>query len=224
MRPLNNPQVEKSHYTFDTYSSERRYLSYYHQVKNVMHYIDSENAKKILVAGKGDGVVPKILEAYSEMNKLDLEIKTYDFAKDLQPDFLGDLMQIDKIIKEKFDVIICCQVLEHIPLQEAISVLEKMHDISRAVVMSVPYKTITVRGTLKVPILKEFEFCVKIPIWKNKKGMVDSRHYWELGYSISLADFKMKLRSIGYTIKSSYVLKKDGFKYFFVLEAGKKSV
>jgi hypothetical protein len=135
---------------------------------------------------------------------------------------LGDLVQINNLIKEKFDVILCCQVLEHLPINEAFLVLDQMQQISKYVIMSVPYKTITIRGTIKVPLLKEFEFCIKVPIWHQKKiGMVDTRHYWELGFSKSVSDFKKELNKIGFNIISSYTLKKDGFKYFLILESGK---
>ena len=220
MRKINNPQVDKEHYSFSNYSSERRYISYYHQINNMMQLINGHGAKKILIAGKGDGVVQKILEAYNELLNLDLTIKTFDFAQDLNPDFLGDLVEIEKIVAEKFDIILCCQVLEHIPLEEALSVLSQMKKIARFVIISVPYKAITVRGTLKIPLIKEFEYCIKIPIWDSKTGMVDDRHFWEIGFNISLKKLINKIRGLGYDILSSYVVKKDGFKYFFVLGSG----
>jgi hypothetical protein len=95
-----------------------------------------------------------------------------------------------------------------------------MREISKFVIISVPYKSITIRGTLKIPLVKEFEFCIKIPFWQNRKGMVDSRHYWEIGFNISLKKFKETLIIMGYSIISSYVLKKDGYKYFIILESG----
>jgi hypothetical protein len=221
MRETNTPQVDKQHYIFSFYSSERRYLSYYHQIKNIMHFVEQKKATKILIAGKGDGVVQKILEAYNELYDLHLVVKTFDFAEDLHPDILGDLLDIGKLVSEQYDIIVCCQVLEHLPFDESVQVLAQMREISKYVIMSVPYNTITLRGTLKVPLLKEFEFCMKIPIWRDKKGMVDSRHYWELGYSISLKNYKKILQKIGYHPISSYVLKKDGYKYFILLESGR---
>ena len=131
-------------------------------------------------------------------------------------------MQINNLIIGKFDVILCCQVLEHLPIEEAFLVLDQMQQISKHIIMSVPYKTITIRGTIKIPLLKEFEFCIKVPIWHQKRiGMVDTRHYWELGFSKSVSDFKKELNKIGFNIISSYTLKKDGFKYFLILESSK---
>jgi hypothetical protein len=220
MRKINTPQVDKEHYSFRNYSSERRFISYYHQVNNVMRFVEQNGAKTILIAGKGDGIVEKILQTYSDLLGLNLTITTFDFAEDLQPDIIGDLIELEKIITKKFDIILCCQVLEHIPLKESLDILSQMKRVSSFVIISVPYKAFTIRGTLKIPLLKEFEFCLKIPIWDNKSGMVDSRHYWEIGYSISLKGFIAALKSIGYTIVSSYVIKKDGFKCFFLLESG----
>jgi hypothetical protein len=221
MRDSNAPQVNKQHYSFGDYSSERRYLSYFHQIKIIMQLVEQKNASKILIAGKGDGVVQKILEAYNELYDLNLVIRTFDFAEDLHPDILGDLLDIGKLVSEQYDIILCCQVLEHLPFDESVQVLSQMHGISKYVIMSVPYKAITRRGTLKVPLINEFEFCLKVPIWHNKKGMVNSYHYWELGYSISVKNFKNILQKIGYHIMSAYLLKKDGYKYFILLESGR---
>jgi hypothetical protein len=185
-----------------------------------LYLIETKKITKILIAGKGDGVVQKILEAYNDLYNLKLNITTFDFAEDLKPDILGDLIEIDKLVTEQYDVVLCCQVLEHLPLEESLSVLSRMRKFSKFVILSVPYKSITIRGTLKIPLVKEFEFCIKIPYWQNRKGMVDSRHYWEIGFNISLKEFKESLNNMGYNIISSYILKKDGYKYFIVLETG----
>ena len=220
MREINQPQVNKNHYSFENYSSERRFISYYHQVNNVMKFVENNHASNILIAGKGDGIVQRILETYSNLFKLNLSVKTFDIAEDLDPDILGDLIELRNYVREQYDVILCCQTLEHVMLDEAFQILEQMRFTSRFVIISVPYKAFTIRGCLKVPFIDEFEFLIKIPLWKNKKGMVDSRHYWEIGYSISKRKFKKEIRKIGYGIISDYVIKKDGFKQFFVLESG----
>lgn len=218
-RELNSLQVDKSHYLFETYSSERRFTSYYHQVKHVLDIVAAYGGTRILVAGKGDGVVPKILEAYDELLELGLTIHTYDFAEDLRPTYLGDLMEIEKTITGKYDIIVCCQVLEHLPYEQAIAVLNSMSRIADHVVLSLPYKTLTFRGTLKIPVLPELEFCIKIPIIRNTKGMVDERHYWELGASISVAKFKKELKKLNYEVRQAYTIKKHGNIFFLILKS-----
>ena len=211
------PQVDKSHYTFNFYSSERRFVSYYHQVNHILHFVEA-GARKILIVGKGDGVVAKILEAYDALEKYGLTIHSFDIAEDLFPDYLGDLVEIDTIVKEPYDVIVCCQALEHIPLHEALDALTKMRTIAQNFVISVPYKAITVRGCIKFPLIQELEFVIKIPIIKASGEMVDDRHYWELGASISVREFKQQLETIGFDILKAYTLKKHGFIYFLVLQ------
>lgn len=218
-RKKNTTQVDKSHYVFQAYSSERRYVSYYHQVGNVFEFISKNAAKKILIAGKGDGVVPKILEAYDELLGLDLTIHTYDFAADLKPHYLGDLANIGKTVTEKYDVVVCCQVLEHLPMIEAMDVVAQMRKLSRYVILSLPYKAITVRGSFKMPVLPELDFCLKVPVFKQSGSMVDDRHYWELGCSISVRNFKKEMTNLGYKVLKSYILKKHGNIYFVVLES-----
>ncbi len=215
----NQLQVSKDHYFFETYSSERRYISYYHQVKQVLNLVAQHNLKKILITGKGDGVVPKILEAYSELLNLGLTIHTFDFAEYLRPSHLGELIDIDQIVAEKYDIIVSCQILEHIPLKEADQVLTKMKKVSRFVIMSVPYKAITVRGSFKMPVLPELVFCIKVPLIRSSGEMVDERHYWELGATISVKKYKERLKSFGYSILDSYMMKKHGNIYFFIIQS-----
>ncbi len=217
IRKTGETQVDNTHYKFQTYSSERRFISYYHQVKNVFRFIELDGARRILVIGKGDGVVPKILEAYSELFGLDLVIDTFDFAADLNPTYVGDIVEINTIVQEKYDVVVCCQMLEHIPFAQALDAMKHIRNITKFAVISLPYKAFTIRGSLKVPVLPEFDFCIKIPIIR-KKGMVDERHYWELGCSISVSDYKQKLEEVGYTVVDSYILKKHGNHYFLVLK------
>ena len=220
-RFLNQPQVTKTHYFFETYSSERRFISYYHQVKNVLNIVSKNNSRKILIVGKGDGVVQSILNTYSALLDLDLTIHTFDFAPDLNPDYLGDLLEIDQIISDNYDIILCCQVLEHIPQNEATQVVIKMGKIARHLVISLPYKALTLRGSLKGPILPEFVFCIKIPVVKSFGEMVDERHYWELGATISVRKYKRQLRELGLSILDAYILKKHGNIYFLILESEK---
>lgn len=176
-------QVDKQHYQFQTYSSERRFVSYYHQVKNVFRFIEEEGARTILVIGKGDGVVPKMLEAYSELFKLNLKIDTYDFAADLNPTYNADILDMDKVLKKKYDVIVCCQMLEHIPFEDAYAALKSMRKNAKFVVMSLPYKTITVRGSVKVPVFPELDVCIKLPVIRKKgwlmKGITGS---WDVQF------------------------------------------
>ncbi|MBM3138611.1 MAG: class I SAM-dependent methyltransferase [Chloroflexi bacterium] len=215
------PQVTKAHYSFQEYSSERKYINYYHQVKNASDLILHSQSKRILVAGKGDGVVPKILEAHNNIHSLGLTIHTFDFAQDLSPDYLGDLTEIDKVVSNDYDLVLCCQVLEHLPFEGALMAVAAMSRITRYLIISLPYKALTFRGSLKVPVLPEFEFCLRIPLVKRGEGMIDERHYWELGATLSVAKYRLHLRDSGFEIINSYIIKKYGANYFFILRSKK---
>ena len=71
-------QVEKEHYDFLSYLSKARWNSYYHQIEEVL----KNNSQNALIIGKGDGIVPDILKKQIE------EVKIFDIAEDLQPDYL----------------------------------------------------------------------------------------------------------------------------------------
>jgi len=213
------PQVAKTHYSFQEYSSERKYLNYFQQVKNALNIIVQNQAKKILIAGKGDGVVPKILEAHSNLHALGLTIHTFDFARDLAPDYLGDLREIDKIVPNNYDLILCCQVLEHLPFDSAMTALSAMGRVARYLIISLPYKALTFSASIKVPVLPEFTLCLRVPMPKRGSEMVDERHYWELGATLSPVKYAALLREKNFEVLDFYIRKKYGANYFFILRS-----
>lgn len=74
-------------------------------------------------------------------------------------------------------------MLEHIPFEDAYAALKSMRKNAKFVVMSLPYKTITVRGSVKVPVFPELDVCIKLPVIRKKgwlmKGITGS---WDVQF------------------------------------------
>ena len=103
-------QVNKTHYEYKNYMTIARWNSYFYQIDEAMKC----DGKRVLYIGPGDYVVVDTLSKYGK------EVKTLDLADDLNPDFLGSVTEIDEVLEGKtFDIIICSQVLEHIPFKNS---------------------------------------------------------------------------------------------------------
>ena len=207
-------QVEKEHYDFLSYLSKARWNSYYHQIEEVL----KNNSQNALIIGKGDGIVPDILKKQIE------EVKIFDIAEDLQPDYLGNILEMSNIINKKFDSILCCQVLEHLPFdkfEQCISELSKVTD--KQVIISLPQKNIFFNIGFKIPKIPKIDINIYIPrFYKNftfeKDG--NGEHYWELNVKNYPVIRIRKILEKYFILKNEYTVKENSYHRFFIL--GKK--
>ena len=170
-------QVNKSHYDFLNYVKNDRWNSYYQQILETLN-CDGEN---ILYIGVGDNIVTDTLK------KTGKNVRTLDFDKNLNPDYIGSVTEIKKILgKDKFDIIICCQVLEHIPFSKFESTIKQLAECTKKrLVLSLPNNNRKCSFSISVPKLlgkHKKLFLIKRRFSKtwdiNKQG--NGEHYWEI--------------------------------------------
>lgn len=133
-------QVDKKHYNFLNYVDKPRWNSYYKQIEEVL----KEENENVLIIGAGDKIVPNILKT-----KMD-EVKIFDIAEDLNPDYIGDILKVDNILEKNFDCVLCCQVLEHLPFDKFEKCIEKLEKITeKKCIISLPQQYIRLGFLLK---------------------------------------------------------------------------
>jgi ubiquinone/menaquinone biosynthesis C-methylase UbiE len=187
-------QKNKEHYFKSKYNKLDRFISYFYQVDLITQFakksFDSlrqnsgqvaqdKRGKKILEIGKGNGFVSDYLK------KSGFDILTFDFDKNLNPDIVGDVREIN-LQENSFDIVTAFEVLEHIPFKDVESVLEKINKITKKyAIISLPYRSTGFEFALKFPgirsvLNREFiSFFIRIPLWF--KGIESSgQHYWEI--------------------------------------------
>lgn len=166
-------QVPKTHYSFDEYVDWRRWHSYYYQIKEA---IDS-GCQDFLIIGVGDGIIPLILTQYGK------NVDTFDYDKELNPTYCGNLKNIREIVNKNYECIICCQVLEHLEykfFEDVISQLEKI--CNNRLIISLPVKKTELSIYMDLPksrFIKKI-ICV-IPKFWIKDFPFDGQHFWEVG-------------------------------------------
>lgn len=205
-------QVGKEHYNFLFYLSKARWNSYYHQIDEVL----KNNSQNVLVIGKGDGIVPNILKGQIE------EVKIFDIAEDLEPDYLGNVVEISNIVNKKFDSILCCQVLEHIPFERFENCLFELKKLTnKQVILSLPQHNIPFSFSLKLPKIKRKSFKILIPRCLKKWDFEihgKREHYWEINAkNYSLQKIRKVMRKY-FIIKNEYTVDENLYHRFFILE------
>jgi len=162
-------QVESGHYFQKGYNKKGRFCSYWHQIDEVYRL----QPERILEIGIGNGFVAGFLR------NAGFEISTMDIDTELKPTIIGSVINIP-VPDNSFDVILCCQLLEHLPYENFIPALIEMRRVVKTgLIISLPDMKLVHRIHVETGIGKISFFYPKFlsrPIaWK-----FDGQHYWNI--------------------------------------------
>jgi hypothetical protein len=172
-------------YDLDTIDKPR-FCHYFDQIEILREL----KPKSVLIIGIGDYVL------YDYLKRLGVHVKTLDNDSNLKPDFCCDVRDKDKMnaIQYRFDVVIGCEILEHIQFNQVSEVLKSFSRLGRLVLISVPYMYLRMFGKDgKLKITKDLYLIsdngwlkTKIPyfFWIPKKypDTDFELHKWAVGF------------------------------------------
>jgi len=146
--------------------------SYYYQIKEILQL----EPRHVLEVGCGTKTVSTYL------NHQGIQVETADFDKRLKPDHLIDVKYLSKKFKDdSFDVILCAEVLEHLPFKYFDKSLMELAKVTRdKLILTLPYHAIKFRVSFKASLSKEKVFKFSLPF--PSKHKFDGQHHWEIGY------------------------------------------
>ena len=200
-------QVNKTAYQFFSYAHPGRFVSYYHQLSEVL----SLNPVSVLEIGVGDGIFRDYLKGNT-----DVAYTSVDVADDLHPDVVGDVTKLP--FKDgTFDVVCAFEVLEHISFERFEDALLELARVSRGpVVLSLPHFGPPLQFLLKIPLLKEIRFSWKVPF--PKAHIFNGQHYWEIGKKgYSTQDIRTVLEK-HFKVVKEFIPFENQYHHFFVLQ------
>ncbi|MCL1863990.1 MAG: hypothetical protein FWF78_10535 [Defluviitaleaceae bacterium] len=188
------------------------FASYTYQILETLNF----SPESVLVIGQGDNIVPSILRGIIEGG---ITVDTFDIVKDMKPTYCGDIRKIDEIVTKPYDVILCCEVLEHLPFVEFEPVLQKISKLCKhGVVLSLPIFGFS--GCLKVSLPKiRFTIPIAVPFYKFGKKTVEDSHHWEIndGNGVKKSMVVQVLKNT-YTIQKHYRCKDVPYHMYFILK------
>lgn len=172
MKEINNQiQVEPDHYKDLKYDSKERWISYWHQIDEILN-LEPEN---VLEVGIGNGVVNRYLK------NAGVSITTLDIDERLKPDKVGSVLNIP-FTDNEFSVVACFEVLEHIPFKQFIDALKELKRVSnRYILLSMPDRSRVYKFFLHVPHKKDVKKLFRVPRINKLSHRFDGQHYWEIG-------------------------------------------
>lgn len=201
-------QVPITHYFNLKYDTKNRWISYWHQIEEVVKC----KPKNVLEIGVGNKTVSDYLK------KIGIDVTTCDFDKNLNSDIIADVRNLP--FKEKsFDVVLCAEVLEHIPYQNFSKALKEIYRVtSNSAIITLPHFSLTYfyLGLKLIPYIpkKEVSLLVDYPV----KHIFEGEHYWEVGKKgFALQNVASTILESGFIIKRTFYPKEDPRHQFFVL-------
>ena len=146
-------QVGPDHYFNKCYDSKQRFMSYWHQINEIIKL----NPKKTLEIGIGNGFISKYLKERS------LNIITLDIDRKLNPDVTGSVLQMP-FGNESFDAVACYEVLEHLPYSNFGAVLAEIFRVSKShAIISLPDINRAYRFNVQIPKICEIRKLIPLP-------------------------------------------------------------
>ena len=197
------------HYFSKSYDTKERFISYWHQIDEILKL----NIFKCLDVGIGNGFVSKYLITRG------INVITLDNNPNLNSNTIGSVLSIP-FLNRSFDVVSCCQVLEHLPYQYFSKSLKELYRVSRRyVILSLPDHTPVYRFNIELPKVKAIKKLIPHPFPKISHHEFDGVHHWIIGKkNYPLKKIETDLRLIGYKILNSYRVWEFYGHRFFILE------
>lgn len=166
--------LEKSEYYSENYFKLPQLCSFAHQI----HDIYRLKPASILEIGIGNGFTSSFLK------RSGFDVVTVDINAALEPDICSPIAGLAPLLGGRsFDLVVCCEVLEHMPFANFEDNIEGFRAVGRRLYLTLPnYKRVFgLSGFLRLPkfapALVEAE--IEIPIRKS----LDKEHFWEVGSS-----------------------------------------
>ena len=189
-----------------------RFISYFYQINTIKKL----RPKTILEIGIGNKTVSNYLKTNN------FEVTTCDFDKKLNPDYIADIRNLP-FQNNSFELVIACEILEHIPYQDLSKALTNLHRITKKyVIISVPYSSIYLGLMLRFPLAKKLinrdylNLFLGIP--SRTKLKYQGSHYWEIGRKGYPIKKIRKDLSKFFKINKEFRALPNPVHYFFVLE------
>ncbi len=121
--------LSRSHYTDDSNFTPEHLYSMSYQIRQIRSF----RPQRVLEIGIGNGFVSTFLR------QAGIDVVTADINPELKPDVRAPLHELPQHLKgEQFDVVSCCEVLEHMPFDQFGPNLDTIRSLAPEAFISLP--------------------------------------------------------------------------------------
>jgi SAM-dependent methyltransferase len=200
--------ISPEEYKQKVYFTKDRWVSYYWQTRLVTETVGSG---KVLEVGVGNGVVADFLKGL-------YEVRTVDIDERLNPDYVGSVDELSFLPGNGFELILCAEVLEHLPFERFRPALSELRRVTKKyVIISLPYWGYTFGWRFRLPLVGQKT--LKLKISGLKPHIFNGQHYWEIGKRrFPLRRIRREIAGSDLKIDRSFWDLDDPYHYYFVLE------
>ncbi len=204
-------QVCKEHYDFFSYVKLTRWNSYYQQIREILE----AGGNEVLLIGVGDGFVPHMIHYINPK----LKVTTADYDETLQPDVITDILCLSENIQQKYDVVVCCQLLEHLEFKffnDCLKQLQRSLKPNGTLILSLPDRGGIFSFQLKIGklinIVRYRRYCRR-----NKDFVFKGEHYWEINAAPKYK-YKVVYQKISehFNVIKSFEAQNNSYHQFFI--------
>lgn len=167
-------QLARSDYFADSYFEYVQLWSFTEQIRHIREMTKG----KIVEVGIGNGFVSSFLKSSG------MQVLTCDINENLNPDIVAPVEQLrDHIGVDEYDLISCCEVLEHLPFARFEEVIGQFALLADQLFLTLPVSGIKVGagGFWTIRWRKRwFHWWWALPI---RRTVLEPMHFWEIGSS-----------------------------------------
>jgi hypothetical protein len=197
-----------AHYASQSYDTKERFISYWHQIHEVLGL----HSPEILEVGIGNGFFSDYLK------KRKMDVITLDKEIVLKPDVVGSVLTLP-FHDSSFHTVACFELMEHLPYERFCDSLSEIFRVSKLYgVLSLPDINKAYRFNIQLPGFNELKKLISIPRIRGLKQELDGKHYWEIGmFRFPLIRVLKDIRKVGFEVKKTYRIFEFPWHRFFVL-------
>ncbi|MDY0121147.1 MAG: hypothetical protein RBR54_04320 [Sulfurimonas sp.] len=194
-------KLSKNEYFNESYFDKYQLFSLSEQINLIYRYSKKMTNPKIIEVGKGNGFVSDFFK------KAGYNFLTFDINKNLEPDVLGSVLEFSDLIISQADIVVACEILEHLPFEMFEKSLEQIAKVTNQyLIITLPEfkKFFGLNIQFNLPKIARFSVPIYMKYTGNKN--LGSGHFWEIDY-----DKHTRRKHIESIIK----------KYFTIVDSGK---
>ena len=203
-------QVTAAHYDFAKYVTKARWISFYHQVSEII----TAEPDSVLEVGVGPGIIKSILKKTGHCT-----YESMDIDDELKPDYTGSILDMP-FPNNQYDVVGCFQVLEHLPYDNFEKALSELLRVGKkSVIISLPDAGRVMY--LDIPRICRHKMFNR-PFARKRIHTFDGEHYWEInkkGYELHkiINTIKGIGKNYNFILTKEYRIYENPYHHFFVL-------